>query len=48
MELEELEGRINKLLDAQKKLDPYSKAHLAESSARIRKVLEARLALSSP
>jgi hypothetical protein len=48
MELEELEGRINKLLDAQKKLDPYSKAHLAESSARIRKVLDARLALSSP
>jgi hypothetical protein len=48
MELEELEGRINKLLDAQKKLDSYSKAHLAETSARIRKVLEARLALTSP
>ena len=48
LELEELEGRINKLLDAQKKLDPYSKAHLTETSARIRKVLEARLALSSP
>ncbi len=43
LELEELEGRINKLLDAQKKLDSYSKAHLSETSARIRKVLEARL-----
>jgi hypothetical protein len=48
LELEELEKQINKLLDAQKKLDPYSKAHLTESSARIRKVLEARLALTSP
>lgn len=48
LELEELEGRINKLLDAQKKLDAYSKAHLSESSARIRKVLEARLALNTP
>jgi hypothetical protein len=48
LELEELERQINKLLDAQKQLDPYSKAHLSESSARIRKVLEARLALTSP
>jgi hypothetical protein len=48
LELEELEGRIIKLLDAQKKLDSYSKAHLSESAARIRKVLEARLALSAP
>lgn len=48
LELEGLEKRINNLLDAQKKLDTYSKAHLSESSSRIRKVLEARLALNAP
>jgi hypothetical protein len=48
LQLEALEGRIKKLLDDQKKLDTYSQAHLTESAARIRKVIEARLALSSP
>jgi hypothetical protein len=48
LELEGLEKRLNNLLDSQKNLDAYSKAHLMESSSRIRKVLEARLALSAP
>ena len=30
------------------KLDTYSRAHLIQSSAQIKKVLEARLAVSSP
>ena len=47
-ELEALEGRINKLLAEQQKLDSYSEAHLKETAARIRKVIEARLALSGP
>ncbi|MHB1035085.1 MAG: zinc-dependent metalloprotease [Pirellulales bacterium] len=46
-ELESLEGRIKKTLE-KPNLDTYSKAHLQESAARIRKVLEARLTLSSP
>jgi hypothetical protein len=48
LELTALEGRVNKLLSDQKDLDTYSKAHLTETAGRIRKVLEARLALSSP
>jgi hypothetical protein len=47
-ELEALEGRLRKLLADQPKLDAYSQAHVKESSDRIRKVLDARLALSTP
>jgi hypothetical protein len=47
-ELTGLEGRINNLLKNGAKLDSYSKAHLEESSSRIRKVLEARLTLAQP
>jgi hypothetical protein len=39
---------IEKLLASNVKLDAYSSAHLRESSARIQKVLEAKLSLSGP
>ena len=39
---------IDKLLGSKVKLDAYSSAHLRESSARIQKVLEAKLSLSAP
>ncbi len=39
---------IDKLLASKVKLDAYSSAHLRESAARIEKVLEAKLSLSSP
>lgn len=48
VELEELEGRIKAVLDGSAKLDAYSRAHLIESAARIRKVLDARLSLATP
>jgi hypothetical protein len=50
-ELSNLQQRIKSLLDNQpvaSKLDAYSRAHLQESSARIGKVLEARIELPSP
>ena len=47
-ELGAVNGRINKLLESKVKLDSYTRAHLSESSARIEKVLDARLTLSSP
>jgi hypothetical protein len=50
-ELANLQQRIKSLLDNQpvaSKLDAYSRAHLQESSARIGKVLEARIDLPSP
>jgi hypothetical protein len=47
-QLESLEGRLRKLMADQPKLDDYSKAHLSESASRIRKVLDARLALNAP
>ena len=43
-----LRDDIEKLLASKVKLDAYSSAHLRESSARIQKVLEARLSLSGP
>ncbi len=46
--LGELRGDMEKVLAAKVKLDAYSAAHLRESSARIQKVLEAKLSLSSP
>ncbi len=47
-QLSELDGRIQKLLKGKVKLDDYSRAHLQETSARINKVLDARLELPSP
>ncbi len=47
-ELAALREDIDKLLASKVKLDAYSSAHLRESSARIQKVLEAKLALSGP
>ena len=50
-ELSNLHQRMKSLLDNQPvatKLDPYSRAHLQESAARIQKVLDARLTLASP
>ena len=50
LQLTELQGRLKKILDGDMmtKLDTYSKAHLQESSARIQKVLDARLSLNAP
>lgn len=48
VELDELNGRIKKLLESKVKLDTYTRAHLIESSRRIDKVLDARLTLSRP
>ena len=47
-ELESLKARIDQLLKSNVKFDSYSRAHLQESSSRIQKVLDARLALASP
>ncbi len=47
-ELSALEGRISNLLKGPIKLDSYSRAHLDESAAHIRKVLDAKLSLKSP
>ena len=47
-ELEALANRIDGLLKRDLKLDTYTKAHLVETSRRIRKVLEAELELSRP
>ena len=47
-QLEELADRIDKLVGGDGQLDTYSRAHLRESSSRIRKVVEARLTLSRP
>ncbi|MEX2121129.1 MAG: zinc-dependent metalloprotease [Pirellulales bacterium] len=48
-ELQALEGRIQgQLANAEVKLDTYTKAHLQESSAVIRKVLESRLITFGP
>lgn len=47
-ELTSLDSRINNLLNSKVKLDSYSKAHLVESSSRIKKVLDARLTLPRP
>lgn len=47
-ELGALNERIKTLLASKAKLDSYSRAHLEESSARISKVLDAKLSLASP
>jgi hypothetical protein len=44
-----LDGRIGELLKkGDVKLDSYSYSHLSETSARIRKVLDAKVSLHSP
>ena len=47
-ELSALEARIENLKKSNVNLDGYSRAHLAESASRIRKVLEASLSLDRP
>jgi Met-zincin/Domain of unknown function (DUF5117) len=47
-DLSSLEARIDQLLKSNIKLDSYSRAHLVESSSRIRKVLNAELSLYGP
>jgi hypothetical protein len=48
-ELGALGGRIDALLNnGAVKLDSYSRAHLAETSSRIKKVLDAKLSLTNP
>jgi hypothetical protein len=47
-ELSALDGKIKKALDSNPKLDAYTRAHLTESSERIKKVLDARLISTSP
>lgn len=48
VELEDLEGRINKLLASDAKLDTYSRAHLKETASRIHKAIDARMELAGP
>jgi hypothetical protein len=45
-ELGRLKTRIDSLLTGQAKLDSYTQAHLAETSARITKVIDARMLVS--
>ena len=47
-ELAALKARIDPLLAGNVKLDAYSRAHLQESSKRIEKVLDAKMALPAP
>jgi len=47
-QLTDLNERISKLLASNAPLDPYSKAHLRETSARIQKVVDSRLELRGP
>ncbi len=47
-ELTSVESRLNQVLTGKAQLDAYTRAHLKESVARIRKVLDARLQLKSP
>lgn len=47
-DLSSLDTRIDQMLKSNVKLDSYSRAHLAESASRIKKVLNAELSLYSP
>ena len=47
-ELKSIQEKMNKLLASNVKLDDYSKAHMTESSARIAKVLDAKMDLRLP
>ena len=46
--LEALAARVNKVLAGQAQLDTYSRAHLKEIAARVRKVQESRLEMRRP
>lgn len=48
LQLEDLKDKMEELLEADVKLDTYTRAHLKESASRIEKVLDARLTLQSP
>ena len=48
VELEALADRIDSILSGKSTLDTYSRAHLKDSAARIRKVLDARMELRVP
>jgi hypothetical protein len=47
-QLSQLEERIKKVLDSDVELDAYTQAHLDETAARVRKVIDARLLQLSP
>ncbi len=47
-ELEALEARIKQVLAGKAQLDTYTRSHLSDLAARIRKVLDARLELKRP
>jgi len=47
-ELDALEVRLREILGGKAQLDDYTRAHLSELAARIRKVLDARLELEKP
>ena len=47
-QLQYLSQKIDKALQPKLKLDDYSRAHLAESQARIKKVLDAKLTTTRP
>ncbi|MBU4272507.1 MAG: zinc-dependent metalloprotease [Planctomycetes bacterium] len=47
-ELDQLEVRLREVLGGKAQLDDYTRAHLSELAARIRKVLDARLDLGRP
>ncbi|HEX4129277.1 MAG TPA: zinc-dependent metalloprotease [Pirellulales bacterium] len=48
LELQQLQDRIERALDAHDDLDTYTQAHLRESADRIEKVLDARLTFTRP
>lgn len=48
VELEALDARLRSVLEGKAQLDRYTRAHLTETSARIRKVLESRLEVTAP
>ena len=47
-ELEGIETRLLGVLNGKAKLDPYSRAHLKETAARVRKILDARVEMRGP
>jgi hypothetical protein len=47
-QLQGLQGKIEKALSPKLKLDDYTRAHLAETNARIKKVLDAQLTTTRP
>jgi hypothetical protein len=47
-ELSGLKSKLEKLLDGDSALDSYTRAHFAETSDRIEKVLDANLTLTAP